>query len=1295
MDVDVDNESAVIPPADIVKSFSRYQTEAFRDLLYASENSLRIDASEISFLRSVDRSAAKSLDATGDKILSLINRLVANSGLLSATTTNRSGDPLLGSAEDIENKFSDIVEVIDSALEKADVCLDEYTGRAKQIAVPITASTPIVAQLSTNADTRILYAKNILRPQLRFPDTIDNSRTPFVPKIKEKPNAIVPLQTFADGNRMAIEDDDASGFPHPYEYEINNLEYPEHMFKVPNNDDGQYMPGPMDTAHIFITKEEELTALCDKLNTVQEIAIDLEHHDYRSFQGFTCLIQISTRDQDYILDAFTLRHAMHALNHPFTNPNIVKVFHGANSDIQWLQKDFGVYVVNLFDTFHASNVLALPQHSYAFLVKNYCGIEIDKRFQLADWRMRPLPIEMLNYARTDTHYLLYIYDRMRKELLQKSPNLLQVTLDRSREVSLLKYEKDRSDPETGEGNGGWKNDLSKCNRHFNNQQLAVFKVLHAWRDTRAREEDESVRYVLPNNMLFELAQRMPIETSGVISCCNPTPTLVRMHAIDLALLIERTKKEAEISSNKPMETTKTLYNNASEIVPVEKSLGDITTQIVNEFELCENDAARLLAKTSKLFGKELDEITEIDPKSFQIVMRLLESMEVFASIPKILNIEQYQIQQQPPHLFVPAELRKTKGKEREVVDNSSINNNVTLHDQEEDIDQNPNQRKPKFSKGKEREVNIFSSSNNIHSKEVIEIMDDDEVSIPMDLENNEHIAEIKNESDLRKPTLMQKGDNYIYTGESIRQMTSKKRGRGGKNKGKKKESNEGLAESSSRNSLFQEIHVPSIVESAQAQKMDKKSEKNSQEIRDGKDDGQLLESDSPKKTRGILPSSTSGNSTLPLHLNTSMRDVDELLQNTIFELNKHEDDLIADPSYDPALENPSKHLVIEDPDKLMQEMREAGVSIGPSGSAQVMNNNVRKQRKAAQVARMKIYLRYHKPDSSPPLPSTSSRKKKKHKLFDVPFSQMNLESHEDLNNSSTIVHQDKSDYNDVNKILPPKPKKVKKKKSKGEKPKLETSKKEKKRVADARFWAQFEATFNGQTSLPTQSHTGQLHTAIPISNDNNAFSLNSRSAPVLSSTSTTTTNNITNIQAPLLYYPPNLNMNLSNSNQFGFPITSFGTIDHTALPSNIPTMQNTNSIMVASSRNNSDKPRLSYPPMPVPTSQAITKTEHQSQSNNLFNNPPHQPQLPPPRTSIGLPYNSNSLGGIPQSTSPNIGHSSSAAYLGNRSMTFGFPPPSASLNTNSNHHHNNNIATSNDNNNNNYTNTNGERCIIQ
>jgi len=51
--------------------------------------------------------------------------------------------------------------------------------------------------------------------------------------------------------------------------------------------------------------------------------------------------------------------------------------------------------------------------SLAYLLQHHCGVAANKKYQLADWRIRPLPEEMLKYAREDTHYLLHIYDKLR------------------------------------------------------------------------------------------------------------------------------------------------------------------------------------------------------------------------------------------------------------------------------------------------------------------------------------------------------------------------------------------------------------------------------------------------------------------------------------------------------------------------------------------------------------------------------------------------------------------------------------------------------------------------------------------------------------------------------------------------------------------------------------------------------------------------------------------------------------------------------------------------------------------
>lgn len=83
------------------------------------------------------------------------------------------------------------------------------------------------------------------------------------------------------------------------------------------------------------------------------------------------MMQISTRFTDYIIETIKLRQHIHQLNYVFCNPTILKVFHDADFDVEWLQKDFGVYLVNMFDTGEAARILKLPSFSLAFCLEAF------------------------------------------------------------------------------------------------------------------------------------------------------------------------------------------------------------------------------------------------------------------------------------------------------------------------------------------------------------------------------------------------------------------------------------------------------------------------------------------------------------------------------------------------------------------------------------------------------------------------------------------------------------------------------------------------------------------------------------------------------------------------------------------------------------------------------------------------------------------------------------------------------------------------------------------------------------
>ncbi|XP_014256854.1 exosome component 10 isoform X2 [Cimex lectularius] len=455
-----------------------------------------------------------------------------------------------------DEKFELIVDTNDKLLDRAHKSMSEMDGTRfnpdedfgesshRQISGSWNRKNLDSVKLADKADdvVKLTVQQRTIRPQALFKDKIDNSNRPWEPRIKEKPNALKPLSVLLTVNERGQET-----YTHPYEFELDMWKPSEERLTLVH-----VVEEPKDleeTQLIYVQTEKELELMVADLLQQNEFSVDLEHHSYRSFMGFTCLMQISTKDTDFIIDALKLRHKMHILNTVFTKPNILKIFHGASNDIDWLQRDFSLYVVNMFDTYQAAKVLDFPKLSLAYLLKHYCKIEASKKFQLYDWRIRPLPNKAKNYAREDTHYLIYIYQMMNNELFAKGngPRLIDVVYKKSIETCKQVYMKPLLDENSH------MNLYRRMGRPFDTRQLFALKEIYKWRDNVAREEDESPGYVLSNHMMMQMAQTLPREVQGILACCNPIPPLVRQHAVDIHKIILKAK-EVPLVKTFPEET---------------------------------------------------------------------------------------------------------------------------------------------------------------------------------------------------------------------------------------------------------------------------------------------------------------------------------------------------------------------------------------------------------------------------------------------------------------------------------------------------------------------------------------------------------------------------------------------------------------------------------------------------------------------------------------------------------------------------------------------------------------------
>lgn len=336
-------------------------------------------------------------------------------------------------------------------------------------------------------------------------------------------------------------------YPHLYQTEIESYEYPETMYE--QSEPRQYPPFESTTA-TFVDTPEALETMLEELKTAREIAVDLEHHDNRSYIGIVSLMQISTRDKDWIVDTLKpWRRKLACLNEVFADPSIIKVLHGAHMDIIWLQRDLGLYVVGLFDTYHAARSLGYPGASLAYLLDRFVQFKAQKQYQIADWRVRPLSKELFEYARADTHFLLYVFDNMRNELVQRSDfsnpekNKVQDVLQKSKETALQRYEHPVYDSDLGLGVSGWHRLILRTPVQFTPQQFSVFRAVHRWRDDLARKEDESPLFIMPNHALFSIARAIPSDKAALFTTVQHVSHLARAHADELVDIIATAKKE--------------------------------------------------------------------------------------------------------------------------------------------------------------------------------------------------------------------------------------------------------------------------------------------------------------------------------------------------------------------------------------------------------------------------------------------------------------------------------------------------------------------------------------------------------------------------------------------------------------------------------------------------------------------------------------------------------------------------------------------------------------------------------
>ena len=261
------------------------------------------------------------------------------------------------------------------------------------------------------------------------------------------------------------------------------------------------MPRTASPTATYLDTDETVEQWLSSIRRSAILALDTEGASFHRFIDRIYLLQLSTRDLHAIIDPLPIK-SPDTLGAIVEDPAIEIVFHDADYDLRLLHQDYGWQIRNVFDTRIAAQLLGIKAFGLAALLERSFGMKLDKKHQRADWSMRPLPADMLDYAAQDTMHLLGLRDILHDELEKKG------RLAWAKE-EFLRLEDTR-----------WADDDKsqaflkiKGTRDLSRRELALFRELVQWRDAAALKLDRATFRVVSNEVLFEAARTAPTAKS--------------------------------------------------------------------------------------------------------------------------------------------------------------------------------------------------------------------------------------------------------------------------------------------------------------------------------------------------------------------------------------------------------------------------------------------------------------------------------------------------------------------------------------------------------------------------------------------------------------------------------------------------------------------------------------------------------------------------------------------------------------------------------------------------------------
>ena len=257
------------------------------------------------------------------------------------------------------------------------------------------------------------------------------------------------------------------------------------------------------SAPLYLDTAKSVDQFLAGLTDVRAIAIDTEGASFHRFVDRVYLLQLSTEHAEAVIDPLPIGVPTR-LGTLLEDRDVEVILHDADYDLRLLHQDYGWRVTNLFDTRVAAQLLGLRAFGLAALLEKYFGLKLDKKHQRADWSMRPLTADMLDYAAQDTRHLLSLRTMLREALEQKGR--WHWAAEEFRRAEGTQWDADEEDLAFLRLKGA---------RDLTRRELARLKELAKWRDVIAAEIDRATFRVAGNEVLMELSKAAPTTREGL------------------------------------------------------------------------------------------------------------------------------------------------------------------------------------------------------------------------------------------------------------------------------------------------------------------------------------------------------------------------------------------------------------------------------------------------------------------------------------------------------------------------------------------------------------------------------------------------------------------------------------------------------------------------------------------------------------------------------------------------------------------------------------------------------------